>query len=312
MIFSVLVPAYKAEFLKECIDSILSQTYNNLELIIVNDASPQDIDSIVDSYSDDRIRYYKNEKNIGAINLVDNWNKCLSYAKGDYVICMGDDDKLLPNCLEEYNKLINQYPGIGLLHGWTEIIDENSVPYQMTTMRGLHESAYSLCWHRIWEFYGRQFIGDFCYERRWLVEHGGFYKIPMAWGSDDITAIIGASKNGVANTQVPVFQYRSNKYSVTSTGNLNVKMDAINLTLDWYKQFLNNKSDNQIDELFRIDSLNNIDHLFNKKKGITVGSDLDVKGLFRILIWIKNRRKFRLTTNTIAYAVINHLKGSRK
>lgn len=62
--------------------------------------------------------------------MVDNWNICLGYATGDYAICMGDDDKFLPNCLEEYVRLIAKYPGIGLLHGWTEIIDENSTAYQ--------------------------------------------------------------------------------------------------------------------------------------------------------------------------------------
>ena len=98
--FSILVPAFKARFLAECIDSILSQTYTNLELIIVNDASPENLDEIVSRYDDARIQYYVNEKNFGAINVVDNWNKCLSYATGEYVICMGDDDKLLPCCLE--------------------------------------------------------------------------------------------------------------------------------------------------------------------------------------------------------------------
>lgn len=122
--FSVTVPAYKAQFLAECIDSILAQTYKNFELIIVNDASPQDFDSIVSKYDDPRSRYYKNEVGFGAEHVVGNWNKCLEYAKGDYVICMGDDDKLKPCCLEEYAKLINIYPDLNVFHALTEMIDE--------------------------------------------------------------------------------------------------------------------------------------------------------------------------------------------
>lgn len=86
--FSVTVPAYKAQFLAECIDSILAQTYKNFELIIVNDASPQDLDSIVSKYDDQRIRYYKNKVGFGAEHVVGNWNKCLEYATGDYVIVL--------------------------------------------------------------------------------------------------------------------------------------------------------------------------------------------------------------------------------
>lgn len=311
ILFSVLVPAYKSVFLRECIDSILAQTYTNFELIIVDDDSPEDLGSIVGAYRDTRIKYYKNEKNIGAVNLVDNWNKCLSYAKGDYVICMGDDDKLLPNCLEEYKKLIDMYPGIGLLHGWTEIIDEESVPYQMTTMRGLHESAYSLCWHRVNGIYQRQFVGDFCYERAWLTGHGGFYKVPLAWGSDDISAIIGASKNGIANTQVPVFQYRVNKYSVSSTGNASIKLEAIDQTLAWHKTFLKGTCDNTVDELFRRNTLEVINRRFDNKKGYVITLDLFSKGLFRIIHWLRCGHEYGLSRRVMAYAMLMYFKDRR-
>jgi len=68
--FSVTVPAYKAQFLSECIDSILAQTYKNFEVIIVNDASPHDLDSIVKKYDDPRIHYYKNKVGFGAEHVV--------------------------------------------------------------------------------------------------------------------------------------------------------------------------------------------------------------------------------------------------
>ena len=132
MKFSITIPAYKQKYLYEAIESCLAQTFKDFELIIVDDASPEDLKSEVDKFQDTRIRYYRNEKNCGALNVVDNWNICLGYATGDYVICMGDDDKLLPNCLEEYFKLINRYPNIGLLHGWTEIINDDSIPTRLT------------------------------------------------------------------------------------------------------------------------------------------------------------------------------------
>lgn len=81
--FSILIPAYKAAYLKECIDSILSQSYPNFELVIVNDDSPENLDAIVKKNKDKRIRYYVNDSNVGALNVVDNWNKCLGLAIGD-------------------------------------------------------------------------------------------------------------------------------------------------------------------------------------------------------------------------------------
>ena len=45
------------------------------------------LQEIVKSYNDPRIRYFRNKENFGAINVVDNWNKCLEYCKGDYTPC---------------------------------------------------------------------------------------------------------------------------------------------------------------------------------------------------------------------------------
>ena len=114
-LFTIAIPAYKSKFLREAIKSCLSQTYSNFELLIVDDASPEGLKSVVDSYCDGRIRFYRNEKNCGAVDVVDNWNICLSYTNGDYVICMGDDDILLPNCLEEYAQLLEKYPSLTFL-----------------------------------------------------------------------------------------------------------------------------------------------------------------------------------------------------
>jgi DNA-binding CsgD family transcriptional regulator len=94
--------------------------------VIVNDASPYDLDSIVNQYTDPRIRYFKNENNCGAKNVVDNWNICLGYATGEYLICMGDDDKLTPRCLQDYVDLIEKYPELDLYHARSEIIDDDS------------------------------------------------------------------------------------------------------------------------------------------------------------------------------------------
>lgn len=304
MKFSILIPAYKSRFLKEAIDSILSQTYTDFELIIVNDASPEDLDSIVDKYEDPRVHYYRNEVGFGAVHVVGNWNKCLEYAIGDYIICMGDDDKLLPNCLGEYAKLIIQYPDIGLLHGWTEIIDEDSKPFQLTSLRGLHESAMSLLWNRWIGGYSRQYIGDFCFEKKWLVDHGGFYDLPLAWASDDISAIIGACKNGVVNTQTLVFQYRRSRYTISQSGNEKIKLDAVRKEQEWYEAFLKTKQKNNIDELYQTELLNRIERHFEKKKGGIIASHIKEHGLHSFLYWFLHKNKYQISNKSLIYGLI--------
>lgn len=234
--FSVTVPAYKPQYLVECIDSILAQTYKNFELIIVNDASPHDLDSIIANYDDSRIRYYKNKVGFGAEHVVGNWNKCLEYSTGDYIICMGDDDKLLPYCLEEFVKLIKRNPGLGVYHGWPMQIDEDSNIIKVEHPFPERESVYSVIYSRL--TLRLQYIGDFAYDVNLLRINGGFYYLPYAWGSDDMSSYIASVSAGIAHTSVPVFQYRVNRHSISLSRYNKGKMMAIKMQFDWIKNFV--------------------------------------------------------------------------
>lgn len=300
--FSIAIPAFKKQYLNEAINSCVSQTYDNFEIVIVNDASPENLDEIVNAYNDDRIKYYKNDKNCGALNVVDNWNKCLSYCTGDYIICIGDDDCLVPDTLREYKRLIDKYPGIGLLHGWTEIIDEESNFCDLTPPRPEFESAYSILWNR-WENRHKQFIGDWCFEVEWLRQKGGFYKQPLAWSSDDISSIIGAMKNGVANSQIICFQYRSNRRTITSTGNIEYKMNAVRAERDWYDLFLKEDPTNELDLKYRNLSRLLLDKVISRKYAGLIGQDLREHPI-NIVKWLKIRKEYSYSVKTLVYSIL--------
>lgn len=243
MTFSITIPAFKSQYLNEAIASVANQTYQNWELVIVDDCSQEDIQSIVMPYiADNRIHYYRNEKNIGANNVVDNWNKCLNYCTGDYIICMGDDDLLLPCCLEEYEKLILKFPNLHVYHTRTEIINDHGKVIATQEIRPEWESMVSLIWNR-WTSRDKQFIGDFCYDTNYLKATGGYYKLPLAWGSDDLTATMAAKEKGIANTQRFGFQYRVSTQTITSSRhNARLKMEATLAQYKWYDRLLSELS----------------------------------------------------------------------
>lgn len=305
MKFSILVPAYKARFLGECMDSILCQTYSNLELVIVNDASPENLSEIVSGYNDGRIRYYVNGKNFGAIDVVDNWNKCLSHATGDYVICMGDDDKLLPCCLEEYRKLIAKYPEVGVLHGWTAVIDDSSKVVAVNDPRPELEDVYSLVYFRL---LGRhQYIGDFLFKRDRLLANGGFYKLPLAWGSDDLSAVMAAG-DGIANTSAIVFLYRDNQLTITNTGNARVKAEA---TLHYkllLKRQLQKPGNRVMLDTIRQCLLGNYDKLFKNKLYFAVRDDVRAD-MRRLFYWYNLKNEIGLKRSDFARLLLGSIKG---
>jgi glycosyltransferase involved in cell wall biosynthesis len=104
---SVLIPTYNyAHFLDETIQSVLNQTYNDYEVIIVDNKSTDDTVEVVEKYlSDTRIHFYQNDSNLG---LTGNWNKCLEFAKGDYIKFLCADDKFHPEMLQKFVTVMDE------------------------------------------------------------------------------------------------------------------------------------------------------------------------------------------------------------
>ena len=110
MLISVVLPAYNVQdTIGESIDSILSQTFTDFELIIINDGSQDNTEEVIHAYSDKRIRYYRNEKNEGLIYTL---NRGLDLAQGKYIARMDADDVSLPTRFEKQVKVMEESPNI--------------------------------------------------------------------------------------------------------------------------------------------------------------------------------------------------------
>ena len=239
MKFSIFIPAYKVSFLKEAIQSVVCQSYPDWELIILNDSSPYDIESVVRDFDDKRISYLVNPKNVGAVDVVNNWNKCLEMSSGEYVICIGDDDMLHKDCLKVYYDYIIKYPNVNAFHSRSIIVNEKGENLYLTDARPEMESVFALMSHRMKE---EQFIGDFCFKASVLKSVGGYYYLPLAWGSDDMTAFLCSKSNGIVNVSTPIFYYRKSSVNITSTGSSELKIKSLNILHDCYVELLKEKS----------------------------------------------------------------------
>lgn len=307
--FSITIPAFKAKYFEETIKSCLSQTYQNFEIIIVDDCSPEDLKSIVEPFlSDSRVRYYRNDKNFGAVDVVDNWNKCLSYCTGQYVICMGDDDRLMPDCLSEYANLIKKYPDCKVFHALTQIIDENGEITSLLEPRPEWESGIAFLWRR-WGRGCMQFIGDFCFEVDDLRRNGGFYKQPLAWASDDITTFRAAMSKGVANTQSYCFQYRVNRMTITKSGRMDLKLEAKKLEITWYNKNLPSYQFQHKDDEIILKFLNDTCMSSYFKRDIENIMILGVSQSFsNFWLLIKRRDEYSLTNRQILKVFLKSIK----
>ena len=197
MKFSFVLPAYKASFLRQAIDSILAQTYTDFELIVVDDDSPDELFSVVGLYKDARIRYYRNDRNIGGKDLVAQWNHSLSFAQGDYVILASDDDVYDTEFLFWMSALIDRFPALEVYRSSLSVIDR-----QGSSINDEHfEKDEILTQSAFFEIYAKGRISSgipqFVFKREALDRIGGFVNLPLAWFSDDATVLL-LSAEGIA------------------------------------------------------------------------------------------------------------------
>ena len=121
---SMGMPVYNGEkFLEESIRSNLAQTYEDFELIISDNASEDATESICRDYAtkDSRIRYVRNEHNIGAAQ---NYNRLFELAKGSYFRWTNADDLVHPKLVEKALRILDDQPSVAVAFGGTQLIDE--------------------------------------------------------------------------------------------------------------------------------------------------------------------------------------------
>lgn len=125
---SICIPTYNnSRFIAEAVESVLNQTYADFELIIIDDSSTDGTVDIVRRYADrdGRIRFSVNAANVGMVN---NWNKCIGEAKGEYVkYLFGDDVLVSPDALRKMVNVLDSRHDVSLVGSSRYIIDETSM-----------------------------------------------------------------------------------------------------------------------------------------------------------------------------------------
>lgn len=117
----ITVTRNRAKLLGRCIDSVLGQTYKNIEHIIVDGASEDETDDVIKSYNDERLRYIKMDYNMPPVQ---SFHYGVSLAKGKYVTFLDSDDEYLPSKIEKQVNLIESLPeDYGMVYCWMTYFD---------------------------------------------------------------------------------------------------------------------------------------------------------------------------------------------
>jgi len=207
MFFSIIIPVYNVEqYLAECVDSILSQTFEDYEVILIDDGSPDRSGAICDEYAlrDDRIKVIHKENS----GVSDTRNTGMKVAKGEYILFLDSDDGLFDETvlMRLYKRVEEkQFPDVliqDLNYGLKEVCDGQTLLLKVLQTWDKNKELDTVVWNKL-------------FKRQYLIENS-IYFLKGYVHEDDYwvpIAIVNAKKCALMNENI--CNHRTNEYSIT-------------------------------------------------------------------------------------------------
>ena len=213
---SFIVPCYKlAHLLSECVHSILAQSYQDHEILIMDDCSPDNTPEVARSFNDPRVKHIRNEPNLGHLA---NYNKGIGLASGKYIWHISADDSLrCPDLLQRYVDLMERHPNVGY-----------AICPGVSISHGKDQGvlSYSVLGSADAIFHGREFLLTLLERnrviaaagmvRRECYERHGVFPLDMPFGGDWYLWCLFAFHYDVGYLAEPMVNYRQHDLSMTN------------------------------------------------------------------------------------------------
>ena len=186
---AIVIPAYKATFLRAALDSIAAQTCQDFTLYIGDDCSPHQLGAIVDEYSDKiNLVYQRFETNLGGKDLVAQWERCIAMSQDEpYIWLFSDDDVMEPGCVEAFFSLPEETRNNYVVHFNIHQIGEGGGILKTPVKYPERMTAKEYLDAKLFQKGVISYVVEFVFPR-WIYEiTGGFQNYDLAWGSDMMT-----------------------------------------------------------------------------------------------------------------------------
>lgn len=242
---AIVIPAFKADFLKSALSSIAHQTCKDFIVYIGDDCSPYDLKSIVKEFENVFPLVYKRfDNNMGGKDLVSQWNRCLDLTQGEkWLWLFSDDDMMGPRCVELFYNQLKSFPIYDVYHFDVKVIDDNN---NITSIPNSYPEVISN-----YDYYSGKMQGRFLslvveniFSREIWKETGGFQNFDLAWGSDTASWVKFMHKTGMKTIHGDNVFWRCSNQNISPNTSEDIvirKLNALNNFYKWSVSFFNNK-----------------------------------------------------------------------
>jgi glycosyltransferase involved in cell wall biosynthesis len=216
---AIVIPYYKNKFFDETLQSLSKQSDKNFTVYIGDDGSPECPTELISRYQNQlRINYKRFDENLGRTSLVSHWHRCLDMmADEEWVMILGDDDFLNPNCVEELLKAIGSSDGATSVYRFaTEVIDERSGVTRGPFNGPDKESCVDFIERKFLEG-ARSSLSEYVF-RADLLKAKRFRDYPLAWFADVMAVIEVSEGYWIAGINDACVGFRISLISISGNG----------------------------------------------------------------------------------------------
>ncbi|TVQ03423.1 MAG: glycosyltransferase family 2 protein [Balneolaceae bacterium] len=235
---AIIIPAWKTDYLRESIESILAQCDKRFTLYIFDDASPNDIESTVRSVNiPENVRFHRFDENLGQHSLVNHWNRCIVRTGNEkWVWLFSDDDMMTPDCVASFYQSVENFPGYAAYRFNThkigpdgKTIRENNFPEVTDAVDFLNlKLSYSQ----------ESYIVETIFSRDAYNTIEGIPEMPLAWTADDLFNVKLALHGRIRTISGGLVYWRYSKSNISgekNRGSAKIKLKASKMFINWLR-----------------------------------------------------------------------------
>ena len=227
-------------YIKECIDSILNQTYQNFNVIVLENASDDGTAEYLKTLSNQKITV---EESDSLLTIEENWARIIHTKREEFMVITCADDCYHTNYLEEIVKLTKNHPKAALYRTKVETINEDSVVTGRPKIKKTKMSEADYLKGRLTHTYFETFMG-YCFRAKDYDEIGGIDCVHNLLHPDDVLFMKLAEKSYLAISKKYAAQYRSHSKSVSTQPNSKIALDGYNYFFNYIFNLKNPKLTN--------------------------------------------------------------------
>jgi glycosyltransferase involved in cell wall biosynthesis len=214
---AIIIPAYTGRHLSRTLESLARQTSAGFRVYVGDDASPEDLAAVVAPFrSRLDLSYHRFEQNVGGESLARHWDRAIALSREPWLWVFSDDDTVAPDCVEAFlHRLAASASAETLFRFQVTPIDDEDRVIAAPTAYPPRES---------WSEYTRRLLRpetwivlqNVIFHRAVYQRHGGFYDLPIGFGSDQLSWAKFAGTGGLETLDRGMVFYRRHAQSITS------------------------------------------------------------------------------------------------